>query len=62
MTENKDGVQAINEGITKKADKTELANYGLKPEIISQTDYEAKKTAGTLEEKFYIVTDDTEVS
>lgn len=62
VTENKDGVQAINEGITKKADKTELANYESKAEVISQTDYEAKKTAGTLEDKFYIVTDDTEAS
>ena len=62
VTENKDGVQAINEGITKKADKTELANYESKAEVISQTDYEAKKTAGTLENKFYIVTDDTEAS
>lgn len=62
VTKNKDGVQAINEGITKKADKTELANYESKAEVISQTDYEAKKTAGTLEDKFYIVTDDTEAS
>ncbi len=62
VTENKDGVQAINDGITKKADKTELANYESKAEVISQTDYEAKKTAGTLEDKFYIVTDDTEAS
>lgn len=62
VTENKDGVQAINEGITKKADKTELANYESKAEVISQTDYEAKKEAGTLEDKFYIVTDDTEAS
>lgn len=60
VTKNKDGVQAINDGITKKADKTELANYESKAEVISQTDYEAKKTAGTLEDKFYIVTDDTE--
>ena len=57
VTKNKDGVQAINDGITKKADKTELANYESKAEVISQTDYEAKKTAGTLENKFYIVTD-----
>ena len=62
VTENKDGVQAINDGITKKADKTELANYESKAEVISQTDYEAKKAAGTLEDKFYIVTDDTEAS
>lgn len=62
VTKNKDGVQAINEGITKKADKTELANYESKAEVISQTDYEAKKTAGILEDKFYIVTDDTEAS
>ena len=62
VTKNKDGVQAINDGITKKADKTELANYESKAEVISQTDYEAKKTAGTLEDKFYIVTDDTEAS
>ncbi|WP_125567337.1 phage tail protein [Companilactobacillus insicii] len=62
VTKNKDGVQAINEGITKKADKTELANYESKAEVISKTDYEAKKTAGTLENKFYIVTDDTEAS
>jgi len=62
VTKNKDGVQAINEGITKKADKTELANYESKAEMISKTDYEAKKTAGTLENKFYIVTDDTEAS
>ena len=62
VTKNKDGVQAINEGITKKADKTELANYESKAEVISQTDYEAKKAAGTLENKFYIVTDDTEAS
>ncbi|WP_278552757.1 phage tail protein [Companilactobacillus farciminis] len=62
VTKNKDGVQAINEGITKKADKTELANYESKAEMISQTDYEAKKEAGTLEDKFYIVTDDTEAS
>ena len=62
VTKNKDGVQAINEGITKKADKTELANYESKAEVISQTDYEAKKTAGTLEDKFYVVTDDTEAS
>ena len=62
VTKNKDGVQAINDGITKKADKTELANYESKAEVISQTDYEAKKAAGTLEDKFYIVTDDTEAS
>lgn len=62
VTKNKDGVQAINEGITKKADKTELANYESKAEVISQTDYEAKKEAGALEDKFYIVTDDTEAS
>ena len=62
VTKNKDGVQAINDGITKKADKTELANYESKAEVISQTDYEAKKTAGTLEDKFYVVTDDTEAS
>lgn len=62
VTKNKDGVQAINEGITKKADKTELANYESKAEVVSQTDYEAKKAAGTLEDKFYIVTDDTEAS
>lgn len=62
VTKNKDGVQAINDGITKKADKTELANYESKAEVISQTDYEAKKTAGTLENKFYIVIDDTEAS
>jgi len=62
VTKNKDGVQAINDGITKKADKTELANYESKAEMISKTDYEAKKTAGTLENKFYIVTDDTEAS
>ena len=62
VTKNKDGVQAINDGITKKADKTELANYESKAEVISQTDYEARKTAGTLENKFYIVTDDTEAS
>lgn len=62
VTKNKDGVQAINDGITKKADKTELANYESKAEVISQTDYEAKKEAGTLENKFYIVTDDTEAS
>ena len=62
VTKNKDGVQAINDGITKKADKTELANYESKAEVISKTDYEAKKTAGTLENKFYIVTDDTEAS
>jgi len=62
VTKNKDGVQAINDGITKKADKTELANYESKAEVISQTDYEAKKAAGTLENKFYIVTDDTEAS
>ena len=62
VTKNKDGVQAINDGITKKADKTELANYESKAEVISQTDYEAKKEAGTLEDKFYIVTDDTEAS
>ena len=62
VTKNKDGVQAINEGITKKADKTELANYESKAEVISKTDYEAKKTAGTLENKFYVVIDDTEAS
>ncbi|WP_334341171.1 phage tail protein [Companilactobacillus sp. HBUAS56275] len=62
VTKNKDGVQAINDGITKKADKTELANYESKAEVISKTDYEAKKTAGTLENKFYIVIDDTEAS
>ena len=62
VTKNKDGVQAINDGITKKADKTELANYESKAEVISQTDYEAKKTAGTLEDKFYVVTDDMEAS
>ena len=62
VTKNKDGVQAINDGITKKADKTELANYESKAEVISQTDYEAKKAAGTLEDKFYIVTDDMEAS
>ncbi|MGQ2374568.1 phage tail protein [Companilactobacillus zhachilii] len=57
VTKNKDGVQAINDGITKKADKSELTKFGLIPETISTADYEAKLAAGTLENKFYITSD-----
>lgn len=57
VTKNKDGVTAINDAITKKADKTELTDLGLKPIEITQADYDSKKTAGTLEDRFYIIND-----
>lgn len=57
VTDNKTLVDALNEAITLKADKTELSKYDLTPKKMTSTDYEAAKTAGTLEDRFYIVTD-----
>lgn len=57
VTDNKTIIDSINAAITNKAEKTELDKYDLKPESISSADYEARKTAGTLEDKFYITSD-----
>jgi len=62
VTENKDGVQAINEGITKKADKTEVTALQNTVQTmitsISQEDYDALVSAGTVDPKImYVIPD-----
>ena len=62
VTKNKDGVQAINEGITKKADKTDVTalQNTVKTMItsISQADYDALVSAGTVDPKIlYVIPD-----
>ncbi|MDT6951157.1 hypothetical protein [Companilactobacillus alimentarius] len=62
VTENKDGVQAINNGITKKADKTDVTalQNTVKTMItsISQADYDALVSAGTVDPKIlYVIPD-----
>ena len=62
VTKNKDGVQAINEGITKKADKTDVTalQNTVKTMItsISQADYDALVSAGTVNPKImYVIPD-----
>jgi len=71
VTENKDGVQAINDGITKKADKTEVETKADKTDVtalqntvqtmitsISQADYDALVSAGTVNPKImYVIPD-----
>lgn len=62
VTENKDGVQAINDGITKKADKTDVTalQNTVKTMItsISQDDYDALVSAGTVDPKIlYVIPD-----
>ena len=55
VTKNKDGVQAINEGITKKADKTDVTALQNTVQTmitpISQEDYKALEDAGTVDPK-----------
>lgn len=62
VTENKDGVQAINDGITKKADKTDISALQNTVQTmitsISQADYDALVSAGTVDPKIlYVITD-----
>lgn len=62
VTENKDGVQAINDGITKKADKTDVSALQNTVQTmitsISQADYDALVSAGTVDPKIlYVITD-----
>ena len=62
VTKNKDGVQAINEGITKKADKTDVTalQNTLSKLItpISAEDYKALEDAGTVDPKImYVIPD-----
>lgn len=62
VTENKDGVQAINEGITKKADKTDVTALQNTVQAmitpISQEDYKALEDAGTVDPKImYVIPD-----
>ena len=62
VTKNKDGVQAINEGITKKADKTEVTALQNTVQTmittISQEDYNALVSAGTVNPKIlYVIPD-----
>lgn len=63
VTENKDGVQAINDGITKKADKTDVtALQNIVQTMIttiSQEDYKALEDAGTVDPKIMYVILDT---
>ena len=67
VTENKDGVQAINDGITKKADKTDVTALQNTVQTmitpISQEDYKALEDAGTVDPKImYVIPDAQEVS
>ena len=60
VTKNKDGVQAINEGITKKADKTDVTALQNTVQTmitsISQEDYQALETAGKVDPtKLYLI-------
>lgn len=62
VTKNKDGVQAINEGITKKADKTDVTalQNTLSKLItpISAEDYKVLEDAGTVDPKImYVIPD-----
>lgn len=62
VTKNKDGVQAINEGITKKADKTDVTALQNTVQTmitpISQEDYDALVSAGTVNPKIlYVIPD-----
>ena len=62
VTKNKDGVQAINDGITKKADKTDVTALQNTVQAmitsISQTDYDALVSAGTVNPKImYVIPD-----
>ncbi|MGI3099151.1 phage tail protein [Companilactobacillus alimentarius] len=62
VTKNKDGVQAINDGITKKADKTDVTALQNTVQAmitpISQTDYDALVSAGTVDPKIlYVIPD-----
>lgn len=62
VTKNKDGVQAINEGITKKADKTDVTALQNTVQTmitsISQEDYDALVSAGTVDPKIlYVIPD-----
>lgn len=62
VTKNKDGVQAINEGITKKADKTDVTALQNTVQAmitsINQTDYDALVSAGTVNPKImYVIPD-----
>jgi len=62
VTQNKDGVQAINDGITKKADKTDVTalQNTVKTMItsISQADYDALVSAGTVDPRIlYVIPD-----
>ena len=62
VTKNKDGVQAINEGITKKADKTEVTALQNTVQTmitpISQEDYDKLVSAGTVNPKIlYVIPD-----
>jgi len=62
VTENKDGVQAINDGITKKADKTDVTALQNTVQAmitsISQADYDALVSAGTVDPKIlYVIPD-----
>ena len=62
VTKNKDGVQAINDGITKKADKTDVTALQNTVQTmitsISQADYKALEDAGTVDPKImYVIPD-----
>lgn len=62
VTKNKDGVQAINNGITKKADKTDVTALQNTVQTmitsISQADYDALVSAGTVDPKImYVIPD-----
>jgi len=62
VTKNKDGVQAINDGITKKADKTDVTALQNTVQTmitsISQADYDALVSAGTVDPKIlYVIPD-----
>lgn len=62
VTKNKDGVQAINDGITKKADKTDVTALQNTVQAmitsISQADYDALVSAGTVDPKImYVIPD-----
>ena len=62
VTKNKDGVQAINDGITKKADKTDVTALQNTVQTmitsISQADYDKLVSAGTVDPKIlYVIPD-----
>lgn len=62
VTKNKDGVQAINDGITKKADKTDVTALQNTVQAmitsISQADYDKLVSAGTVNPKIlYVIPD-----